>query len=50
MSKILVCLIAPFAILFAGLAPGYVWAIPLAIGAALIITILMLNDSMDERL
>lgn len=43
-----VCVLAPFFILFAGLSPGYIWAIPLAIGLAIIIGILVTLDALEN--
>lgn len=43
-----VCVIVPFCMLFAGLSPGYVWAIPLAIGLVIIIGILVTLDALEN--
>lgn len=43
-----VCVLAPFSILFTGLTPGYVWAIPLAIGLFVIIGILVTLDALEN--
>ena len=49
MIKIMICLLAPLAVLFAGLTPIHMWAIPAAIGVSVIIGILYVNDRMDDN-
>lgn len=49
MSKKLIASIIPIAVLFAGLSPGYDWAVPLAIGMFAIIGVLIANDYSDDR-
>lgn len=44
MSKIAVCFMIPLCILFAGLSPIHTWAIPLAIGGAIIISVLIASE------
>lgn len=42
-----ICLLAPFCVLFAGLAPGYIWALPLAIGLVAIVGIIFILDLLE---
>lgn len=50
LARILACIMAPFIILFAGLSPEYVWAIPLCIGSVLIEIILIGVDYSEQKL
>lgn len=48
--RILACIMAFFIVLFAGLIPGYSWAIPLCIGSVLITIILIGVDYSEQKL
>ena len=43
-----ICFMIPFCIVFAGLAPGYLWAVPIAIGLAVIVGILFTLDMLEN--
>lgn len=50
LARILACLMSPLIILFAGLIPGYSWAIPLCIGSVIIFLILIGVDYSEQKL
>lgn len=50
MLRILACLMSPLILLFAGLIPGYSWAIPLCIGSVIIFVILIGVDYSEQKL
>lgn len=50
MLRILICFMAPLIILFAGLSPAYMWAVPLLVGSIAITLVLMWGDFNERKI